>query len=99
MKWGCFCKKVENGGISVKKMENGGCFFCKKNSGKWGCFGKKGGPFLKAGCNMYSISIFNFTFYLFGGMRTHPTHPPAYGPDGSTVQLHVQVLDANMSTI
>ena len=30
---------------------------------------------------MYSISIFYFTFYLFGGgVRTHPTHPSAYGP-------------------
>ena len=24
---------------------------------------------------MYSISIFYFTFYLFGEVRTHPTHP------------------------
>ena len=25
--------------------------------------------------------FFYFTFYLFGGgLRTHPTHPPAYGP-------------------
>ena len=51
---------------------------------KWGCFVKKwkmgGGPFLNAGCIMYSISIFYFTFYLFGEVRTHPTHPPAYGP-------------------
>ena len=30
---------------------------------------------------MYSISFFHFTFYLFGrAVRTHPTHPPAYGP-------------------
>jgi len=67
---------VENGGIFVKKWKMGGVF-CKKNSGKWGCFGKKGGPFLKAGCNMYSISIFNFTFYLFGGcVRTQRTPLP-----------------------
>jgi len=41
---------------------------CKK-SGKWGVFFvKKSGPFLNAGCiGMYSISIFYFTFYLFGG--------------------------------
>jgi len=40
-----------------------------------GCFFVKSGPFLNAGCIMYtaSISIFYFTFYLFGG-RTHP--PP-----------------------
>jgi len=24
--------------------------------------------------------IFYFTFYLFGGVCTHPTHPPVYGP-------------------
>jgi len=33
-----------------------------------GVFRKKSGPFLNAGCiGMYSISIFYFTFYLFGG--------------------------------
>jgi len=53
-----------------------GCFFVK--SGKWGCF-VKSGPFLNAGCIMYSISIFILHFtYL--GVRTHPTHPLAYGP-------------------
>jgi len=48
-----------------------------------GVFCKKSGPFLNAGCIMYSVSIFYFTFYLFGGgAGTHPTHPPpcAYGP-------------------
>ena len=40
----------------------------------------KSGPFLDAGCIVYSISIFYFTFCLFGGVRMHPTHPPAYGP-------------------
>ena len=46
-----------------------------------GVFFEKSGPFLNAGCIMYSISIFYYTFYLFGGgVRTHPTHPPAYGP-------------------
>ena len=35
---------------------------------------------------MYIISIFYFTFYLFGGgVRTHPTHPPAYGPASDKV--------------
>jgi len=39
-------------------------------------FCKKSGPFLNAGCIMYSISVFfNFTFYSFGGVRRHPTHP------------------------
>jgi len=48
----------------------GGVFFCKN------------GPSLNAGCIMYSISIFYFTFYLFGGcvVRTHPHAPPACGP-------------------
>jgi len=42
-----------------------------------GVFCKKSGPFLNAGCIMYSVSIFYFTFYLFeGGAGTHPTHPP-----------------------
>jgi len=45
--WGAFCKKVENG------------FFVKK-SGKWGVV--KSGPFLNAGCIMYSISIFYLPF-------------------------------------
>jgi len=34
-------------------MENWGRYFLVKS-----------GPFLNAGCIMYSISIFNFTFYL-----------------------------------
>jgi len=25
------------------------------------------------------LDLFYFAFYLFGGVRTHPTHPPAYG--------------------
>ena len=30
--------------------------------------------------------IFYFTFYIFGvGMRTYPTHPPAYGPAGCII--------------
>jgi len=47
---------------------------------KWkmgGVFCKKSGPFLNEGCIMYSISIFYFTFYLFGGfVRTQRTPPP-----------------------
>jgi len=45
-------------------------------SKKWkmgGVLVKKRGLFLNAGCIMYSISIFYFTFCLFGT----PTHPPA----------------------
>jgi len=49
---------------------------------KWGVFFcKKSGPFLNAGCIMYSISIIYFTFYLFGGSAYTPnTLPPAYRP-------------------
>ena len=76
--------------------EMGCVFFCKK-SGKWGLaflvkkwkmgvfFVKKSGPFLNAGCIMYSIGIFYFTFYLFGGMRTLPMYPPAYRPGNSSL--------------
>ena len=42
-------------GVFVKKWKMG-VFFVKKS-----------GPFLDAECIMYSISIFYFTFYLFGG--------------------------------
>ena len=41
---------------------------------RWVFFRKKSGPLLNAGCILYSISIFYFTFYLFR-KRTHPTHP------------------------
>jgi len=50
-----FFEKKWKWGVFYKKVENGGVF-CKKS-----------GPFLNAGCIMYSISIFYFTFYLFGG--------------------------------
>ena len=33
----------------------------------------KSGPFLNAGCIMYSISIFYFTFYLLGDAPPPPT--------------------------
>jgi len=42
----------------------GGVFFGKKVENG---FFVKSEPFLNAGCIMYSISIFYFTFYLFGG--------------------------------
>jgi len=62
------------GGAFCKKTWKMGVFLCEK-SGKWGCFVKKwkirffckSGPFFNAGCFMYSIRIFYFTFYLFGG--------------------------------
>ena len=50
-------------GPASRKWNGGGCFFVKS------------GPFLNAGCIMYSISIFYFTFYLFAGgcVRTQRT--------------------------
>jgi len=67
--------------MQARKQEmKWGVFFCKKSE-KWGVFFcKKSGPSLKAGCIMYSISIFYFSFYLFEGVCMHPTHPPAYRP-------------------
>jgi len=50
--------------------------FCKKKC-KMGVFFVKSGPFLNAGCIIYSISIFLFYILLIlgGGVRTHRTHP------------------------
>ena len=57
-------------GGGLKKWKTGEGVFCKKS-----------GLFLNAGRIMYSISIFYFTFYLFGGcvrtQRTPPAHVPA----------------------
>ena len=67
-----------------------GCFFVKKSVENGGCF-VKSGPFLNAGCIMYSISIFLFYILLIWGVRTHPMHdPPAYGPAGS--EFHKSVF-------
>ena len=53
---------------------------------------------------MYSISIFYFTFYsLGGGAYTHPTHPPAYGPeaidrnDSKTQVVKQRFLDGSVA--
>jgi len=62
-----FCKKMENGGVFVKKVKNRGYFV-------------KSGPFLNAGCIIYSISVFYFTFYLIGGAYAPNAPSPAYGP-------------------
>jgi len=60
--------------------------FCKKVE-NWGLLFVKGGPFLNAGCIMYGISIFYFTFYLFGGgcVRTRRTPPLRTGLGRSSV--------------
>ena len=63
MKWGVFCKKRKMVGVFCKKVENG--FFCKKS-----------GPFLNAGCIMYSISIFLFYILLILGGMYAPNAPP-----------------------
>ena len=68
MKWGRGCKKVENGGAFVE-------------SGKWGVFCKKVDLSSTHGalCTVSVFFILHFS-YLGWGVRTHPTHPPAYGP-------------------
>ena len=61
------------------------CFFKKWKMGG-GAFCKKTGPFLNAGCIMYSTSIFYFTFYLFGGAYApNAPPPPAYGPENGSL--------------
>jgi len=53
-----------------------------------GCF-VKNGPFLDAGCIMYSISIFYFTFYSLGRGAYAPNAPaPAYGPEPAGAVSH-----------
>ena len=59
------CKKVEYG------------FFCKKSE-KWGVYCEKW-TFPQRRVDYVQYQYFYFTFYLFG-VRTHPTHPPTYGP-------------------
>jgi len=80
MNWG-FCKKSGKWGM----------FFCKK-SGKWGVFCEKSGKcgvcfFVKRWtfpqCKVRYVQYQYFLFYIlliWGRVRTHPTHPPAYGP-------------------
>jgi len=50
-------------------------FVLKKWKMKGVFFVKKSGPFLNAGCIMYSVGIIYFTFYLFGGAYA-PNAPP-----------------------
>ena len=40
-----------------------------------GVFLLKSGPFLNAGCILYSISIFFILHFTYLGVYTHPTHP------------------------
>jgi len=67
MKWGVFCKKWKMGVFFCKKVENGGVV--------------KSGPFLNAGCIMYSrLSVFLFYILLIWGDAYAPNAPHAYGP-------------------
>ena len=67
-------------------------------SGKWGVFFVKIGPFLNAGCIMYSISIFYFTFYFFGGAYAPNARPLPY--TGLLLNiLHAIMSAVNMSTL
>ena len=65
-----------------------GVFFCKKVENS---FFVKSGPFLNAGCIMYSISIFYFTFYLFGCV--YAPYVKLYRPTG-LYSLNFKVRDA-----
>jgi len=59
-----------------------GVFFGKK-SGKWGCLVKKWTFPQRWLHYVYSSPYQYFLFYILfigGGVRRHPTHPPAYGP-------------------
>jgi len=57
--------------VKIRKM-GGGCFFVKKVENR--------------GCIMYSISIFWFTYYLFGGFaRTQSTNPLPTGRTGRSL--------------
>ena len=73
---------------SKARNEMGECFFCKKVT-----FPQRRVHYVQ----YHYFFILHFTLFGWGGFA--PNAPPAYGPAGSTVQLHVQVLDANMSTI
>jgi len=91
MKWGVlFVKKWKIGGVFCKKSGKWWVFFCKKVENNRGCFFVKSGPFLNAGCIMYSISIVYFTFCLFGGAYA-PNAPPLPTGLWCTVSLCVCV--------
>jgi len=65
---GFFVKKWKMGGVFRKKVENG--FFVTKLTF----------PQRRVHCVQYQyFFILHFTYL---GVRTHPTHPTAYGPGG-----------------
>jgi len=46
---------------------------------KWGVFCKKGDLSSTQGA-LCAVSVFFILHFTLLGVRTHPTHPPAYGP-------------------
>ena len=64
-----------------------GVFFVKKG-GKWGVFCKKWTfSQRRVHCVQYQyFLILHFTHW--GGVRTQPTHPPAYGPEPAGAVSH-----------
>jgi len=67
MKWGCFfVKKSGKRGVFCKKNEKWGVFFCKK----W-TFHQR-----TVHCVQYQNFLFYILLFFWGGVRTHPTHPP-----------------------
>ena len=96
-----FCKKVENGGF-VKKSGKWGCFVTKWKMGvfvrKWkmGMFCKKveNGVFCKK-VDLFStqralctVSVFFILHFTYLGVRAHPMHPRAYGPELGDIDHH-----------
>jgi len=70
-------QKIKWGCALVKKWKMGGGVFCKKS-----------GPFLNAGCIMYSISFYFILHFIYLGVRPHPTDPLPTGLQTDTVPLH-----------
>jgi len=68
MKWGCvfFVKKVSKGRVFCKKwnME----VFCKTVD------------LSSTQVALCTVSVFFILHFIYLGVRTHPTDPPAYGP-------------------
>jgi len=56
------------GGTFVRKVENGGVF------------GKRVDLSSMQGA-LCTVSVFFILHFTYLGVRTHPTHPPAYGPE------------------
>jgi len=104
---GCFFLKVKTRGVFCKKSEKWGCFekvesrsVFRKKSGKWRCF-VKSGPFLNAGCIMYSIGIFLcYTLHIWGGgVRTRRTAVLPTGREHASSIASVTVCVKRIATM